>query len=94
MAAAMESTGSKVSGNGMAWVVTKRDIIKARITKFRAGLPLAGDVAVAFGGGCLQVRCLADSARADRALACDRVVPRASSRSRSIIYRYRVCPTN
>ena len=32
-----------------------------------AGLPLAGDVAVAFGGGCLQVRCLADSARADRA---------------------------
>ena len=46
----MESTGSKVSGNGMAWVVTKRDIIKARITKFRAGLPLAGDVAVAFGG--------------------------------------------
>ena len=66
MAAAMESTGSKVSGNGMAWVVTKRDIIKARITKFRAGLPLAGDVAVAFGGGCLQVRCLADGARADR----------------------------
>ena len=43
-------------GGGMAWVVSKRDLIKTKFSTFRAKLPLPADVVVATAGGCVQVK--------------------------------------